>query len=223
MVAHSPQAASGLNRRRVVLLGGSFDPVHRGHMAVARAALEAGYDEVVLLPAALSPHKLDRPPAPAIDRWTMCVLATLSESRFRVSRHELEKGPPSYSVDTVREFREKNSDTDFWWAIGADNLAALHTWMRIDEFVRMARFLVVPRGDLRGPALHAAIARLPAWLARALDVLDMPPVEASSTEIRRHIRSGCGTGELADLVPEPVATYILRYGLYRDKAVAPRA
>ena len=162
---------------RVVLLGGSFDPVHRGHMAVARASLDAGFDEVVLLPVALSPHKQDRPPAPAIDRWTMCVLATLEEPRFRVSRHELDKGPPSYSVDTAAEFRRQLPGAAYWWAIGADNVAALTTWMRVDEFVAGARFLVVPRGDLHGPDLRAAVARLPGWLAGAADILEMPPVD----------------------------------------------
>lgn len=205
------EGPSGRDRRRVVLLGGSFDPIHRGHMAVAQAALAAGYDEVVLLPVALSPHKLDRPPAPAIDRWTMCVLATLPEPRLLVSRHEMDKGPPSYSVDTAQEFRRMRPGDDFWWAIGADNLAALNTWMRVDEFVRTARFLVVPRGSLQGAALGEAIGRLPAWLAQSLDVLDMPPVEASSTEIRRRARDG---RDLAKLVPSDVAAYIARYGLY---------
>lgn len=200
-----------MNRQRVVLLGGSFDPVHEGHMAVARAALGAGYDEVVFLPVALSPHKVDRPPAPAIDRWAMCVLATLHEPRFRVSRHEMEKGPPSYSVDTAHEFGRMRLDADFWWAIGADNLPALTTWMRVDEFVRTARFLVVPRGDRQGAALGEAIRLLPGWLASALDVLDMPPIAASSTDIRHRVRAGLS---VAGLVPPDVATFIERYRLY---------
>ncbi len=206
-----------MDRKRVVLLGGSFDPIHCGHVAVARAAIASGYDEVVFLPVAQSPHKLDRPPAPAIDRWAMCVLATLPETRFFVSRHEMDKGPPSYSVDTAHEFRLLRPDADFWWAIGADNLAAIDTWMRVDDFVRIARFLAVPRGSLQGDALRETIRRLPPWLAASMDVLDMPPADVSSTEIRRRIR---GDRDIASLVPPDVATFISRYRLYEEMPVA---
>ncbi|MBM3267768.1 MAG: nicotinate (nicotinamide) nucleotide adenylyltransferase [Candidatus Sericytochromatia bacterium] len=185
-------------------------------MAVARAALGASYDEVVFLPVALSPHKLDRPPAAAADRFAMCVLATLAEPRFFVSRFELEKPPPSYSVDTAQHFHAERPDAGFWWAIGADNLRALLTWLRLEDFVRVARFLVVPRGGVSGAALQEAIAGLPAWLRGALDVLDMPVVNVSSTQVRDRVRAGL---EPAGLVPDDVARFISRYGLYRATPV----
>jgi nicotinate-nucleotide adenylyltransferase len=201
---------------RVVLLGGSFDPPHDGHLAIARAALAAGFDEVVLLPVALSPHKLTRPPAPAMDRYTMCVLATLDEPRIIVSRHELEMPPPSYSVDTAQHFRRERPDASYWWAIGADNLEALLTWMRVDDFVNLARFLVVPRGDMQGAALQEKVATLPEWIKAAMDLLDMPTVDVSSTEVRRLVRAG-----KIDRAPlrGVVARYITRYGLYYETPV----
>ncbi len=185
-------------------------------MAVARAALSEGYEEVVFLPVALSPHKLDRPPAPAIERFAMCVLATLHEPRFCVSRFELEKPPPSFSVDTAQAFHSRRPGDRFWWAIGADNLRALLTWIRVEEFVQVARFLVVPRGGSAGAELAAAVGKLPAWLREATDILPMAPVEASSTEVRARVREG---RDVAALVPDEVACFISRYGLYRGAPV----
>ena len=201
---------------KLVLLGGSFDPIHNGHMAVAHSAVEAGYDQVIFLPVALSPHKLDRPPAPALDRWAMCVLATLQEPRFRVSRHELEQAPPSYSADTVHQFRRQWPQARMSWAIGADNLKALHTWMRVDDFVQEARFLVVPRDNLQGRALDEAITALPPWLRAAIDVLDMPPVPVSSTAVRDLLHEGA---DVTNLIPPEVALFISRYGVYAGSPV----
>lgn len=205
--------------RKRVLLGGSFDPVHLGHMQVADFALAQGMDEVVFVPAALSPFKHGRPPAGAIDRWTMLILATIHEAAYSVSRLELDRPPPSFSVDTALVFRRQFPEDGLWWAIGADNLQDLLAWHQIERMIEFCRFLVVPRGDLIGAALDHTILRLPEGLKVAIDILEMPLAPASSTDIRTRIFHG---EPVTAFVPPPVAQFIARYGLYREvKATLP--
>jgi nicotinate-nucleotide adenylyltransferase len=185
-------------------------------LAVAQAAGKAGYDEVVLLPAACSPHKREVPPAPAWDRFAMCVVATLADPRTAVSRHELDRPPPSYSVDTVTAFRRRRPEADFWWALGADNLAALPSWAHLEDLTGQARFLVFPRGSLRDDALRKTVAALPGGLAGAVDILDMPPVDISSSRVREILRAG---GDPSRYVPAGVSRYIARYRLYQGTPI----
>ncbi|MBU6428680.1 MAG: nicotinate (nicotinamide) nucleotide adenylyltransferase [Cyanobacteria bacterium REEB65] len=201
----------------IAILGGSFDPVHVGHVAIAQAALASGMDRIVWMPAAASPFKRDRPPAPVLDRWSMVLLATQAEERFRVSRLEFDRPPPSYSIETVWAL-EAEVKAEFgelgvlWWILGADHVPELPRWHRIHELAQRVRFLIVPRADLSGNVLRAECERMQAALGADLVVLEMPLVGVSSTEIRRKVASG---ESIVHLVPLAVAAYIQRYGLYR--------
>ena len=202
---------------KIAILGGSFDPPHLGHVAIARAALAAGADRVVWMPAAASPFKQARPPATALDRWAMVVLATLDEPRFVASRVELDRPPPSFSIETAIRLEAEIAEADatLWWIVGADHLAEIGRWHRVEDLVQLVRLAVVPRHDLRDQALLAAVERLPERIRSAVDVLPMPVVTVSSTEIRRQVRQ---TGEIpANTVVPGVSQYIARYGLYRDE------
>ncbi len=204
-----------MTERRIAILGGSFDPPHLGHAAIARAALDAGADQVIWMPAAASPFKQARPPAPALDRWAMVVLATLDEPRFVASRAELDRPPPSFSIETAIRLRAEIAapHATLWWIVGADHLAEIGRWHRVEDLVQLLRLAVVPRHDLRDAALLEAIERLPERIRSAVEVLPMPVVALSSTEIRRQVRQ---TGELpARAVVSGVSQYIARYGLYR--------
>lgn len=200
---------------RIGLFGGSFDPFHMGHRLVAEVALaEVGLNRLIVLPARVSPHKLETPPASAEERWLMCVLGTLDDPRLEVARWDLDRAGPSYTYDTVRGARDHfGPDTDLYWLIGADNVRTLMRWHRAEELLELCRFLVVPRGALHGAALEAAIQEaLPARYQARVQPLPMEPIGISSTEVRSRAQEGEG---LADMLPRLTALYLERYNCYR--------
>lgn len=201
---------------RIGLFGGSFDPFHLGHRLVAEVALaEAGLNRLIVLPARISPHKQETPPASAEERWLMCMLGTLDDPRLEVARWDLDREGPSYTYHTVSwAHAHFGPDTDLYWIIGADNVAKLMHWHRAKELLTLCRFLVVPRGALHGPALDAAIREaIPEPWRTRVQPLSMEPIGISSTEIRSRAQEG---ERLEDLVPRLTALYLERYNCYRS-------
>lgn len=208
---------------RIGLFGGSFDPFHLGHRAVAEHALiEAELDELILLPARVSPHKQMEPPVPGEDRWVMTILGTLDHPLMRVERWDLERQGPSYSLDAVQRAREVyGMRSELFWIIGADHLPNLRDWYRLEEILETCAFLVVPREDCAGPTLREAMAEaVPTRYADRLIAMDMPPLDVSSTEIRRR---ACLGESMEGLVPRLTALYLERYNLYLPVASAHRS
>lgn len=208
---------------RIGLFGGSFDPIHLGHLAVAAAAkAQAGLSEVWFIPTRLSPHKQDLPPAPDLDRWAMVVLATLEDPSYRAVRWDLEREGPSYTVDTLRIARaELGSDHEFFWIMGADNLLSLPRWHDVGGILEQASLLVIPRADLQGEALCQVKAALPSAYQPRISLLDMAPVAVSSTEVRSRLQAGM---PIEGMVPRLTMAYIERYNLFRPAVrVAPDA
>lgn len=201
---------------RVALFGGTFDPIHAGHLAVANAAIGCGLvDAVRFIPAGNPPHKPQGPRHAAEDRWLMAVLATLDEPRFKVERWEIDRPGRSYAIDTVQEAKEAlgSEGEQLLWIIGADAMALIHTWHRYEELVKLTRFLVISRDGVDETELRAQLAQTaPTMPKDAMTFLDMPPVPVSSTELRQQLAAG---GPMPEGLPGPVATYIERYGLYR--------
>jgi len=172
-------------KSRVGIFGGSFDPVHNGHLLLARDAIEQlGISRVVFVPARLSPHKLERPPSDPAFRLRLLEAAVAGEPGFSVDPLELEREGPSFAIDTVRAMREKFPGSDLYYFIGADNIPKLHTWKDIDELRGIARFAVFSRGDLPVPQGWPRLLRR---------------VEISSTEIRSRIAAGAS---LRYMVPD---------------------
>lgn len=207
--------------RRAALFGGTFDPIHVGHLAAARAALASGIvTEVLFLPAGDPPHKPKGPEASPHERWLMTVLATLDEPRFRVVRWEIDREGPSYAVDTLKIARDALSGPDqpppeFFWVIGTDAMALIHTWHQAQELFQLTRFLVIAREGFDEAALRAHLATTVPWApADALVFQPMSLVDVSSTEIRSRLAAHA---PVTDLVPEAVDTYIGRYGLYQQR------
>lgn len=200
----------------VALFGGSFNPIHHGHLIIARAvAEELGVERLVLVPSACPPHKQDHVLASAADRLAMARLAVEDESGFEVSDVELLRAGPSYTILTVEAFRKEiPTDQAFYWIIGGDTLPELHTWYRVRELVDLCRIVTAVRpgfdvGDLSSlrPCLSAEqVARLQA------DVLTTPEIDISATEVRRRVAKGLS---IRYLVPEKVCIYIEQHGLYR--------
>lgn len=198
------------------LLGGSFNPPHLGHLALARAVLAAlELDQVLLIPAARPPHKPAHPElAPAEDRLAMARLLAETDPGLAVSDIELERAGPSYTIDTVRALQAARPGDELVWIIGADTLGELPTWKEAAALLALVPFVVVGRP---GYPLERELEELahglgqPAVDALRLRVVTMEPSNQSSTAIRRRIRE---QQPWADDVPPAVAAYIESHGLY---------
>jgi nicotinate-nucleotide adenylyltransferase len=185
---------------RLGIYGGTFDPVHLGHLLLARDALEqARLDAVLFVPCAQSPHKGGRPRTTDGRRLAMLRLALKGEPRFWLTRCELERPAPSYAIDTAREIHEAFPRGKLFWLIGADQLPRLREWEHLDELCQLADFLLLQRGD--EAATGETVLSLPR--PRRIDI--------SATEIRHRVKSRL---PIDHLVPASVAAYIKRQGLY---------
>jgi nicotinate-nucleotide adenylyltransferase len=185
------------------LFGGSFDPVHHGHLIVGRVAAEVlGLDELRFLPAREQPFKLGRHVAPAVHRAAMLELAVAESPGFSVERAELERPGPSYSVDTLEGLRAREPNAAFTLLLGADAALELDAWHRAEDLPGLARIAVFARPGTSVPLSPLIGATVP-----------VPAVEISATEIRRRVRSG---RPIRYWVPDAVARYVARHRLYLD-------
>ncbi len=192
---------------RLGIYGGSFDPVHLGHLLLARDALEqCRLDAVLFVPCAQSPLKSRRAFASDVQRVAMLQAALRGEPRFWLSRCELERPAPSYSIDTAREIHDAFPQAQLFWLIGHDQWAQLDRWRDPGELRRLVRFIRFTRGETAPPAPARRDPR----------VLDLPRprrVDISATEIRRRVKSRL---PIDHLVPEAVAARIRRHRLYQS-------
>ncbi|MER3496090.1 MAG: nicotinate (nicotinamide) nucleotide adenylyltransferase [Chloroflexota bacterium] len=193
---------------RMGLLGGTFDPPHRGHLKIAHAAIEAlQLDGVIFLPAARNPMKRDRATVSGEHRLEMVRLLIQDDPRLAVSDMELTRGGVSYTVDTIGEL-QMVQPAEYWFLMGSDMLANFPEWRNPQRILRLCRIGVVPRPPLTALDVEA---RVPLEFHERFDVLPMAPEETSSTEVRNAIR----TGRLRpDAVPRPVLEYIKKHRLY---------
>lgn len=186
---------------RLGLLGGSFNPVHHGHLITAIRAAEAlRLDRVLFIPAAVSPLKRSHDLAPDRHRWALLRLALRGNPLFQASDLELRRGGVSYTVDTLRELR-RTTKALLFWILGTDAARQLPRWKDPDEVRRLAEFVIVTRP---GDRVSRAMAKD--------HVVRAPLLEISSSEIRDRVRKGLS---IRYLVPDAVGRYILRKGLYR--------
>jgi len=202
---------------RVGLFGGTFNPVHIGHLIVARAVFEhLKLERMVLIPSANPPHKSLEGVADAEDRLAMLRLAVTDEPGFDISGCEIERPGPSYTIDTIMAFRRELGDrAELHWLIGADSLSELAGWHRVGELVGICRIVTAARPGWESPDLSALIERVGEREVGRLrdDILPTPRIDLSASEIRRRIREG---QSVRWLVPAEVASYIVRRGLYTD-------
>ncbi len=198
---------------RLGLLGGTFDPVHWGHLALAGAASdELGLDEVLFLPAGQPWRKAGRMIASNEHRLVMLRRGLEGEAVFQVSRLELERPGPSYTADTLEALRDDRPEDELFFLLGEDALMDLPNWARPQRILELARLAVARRADTSPEALEEAERRLPG-LGERVVWLKMPAVAVSATEIRERVRGGQPIG---DLVSATVGEYIRKQGLYRE-------
>ncbi len=189
---------------RLGLYGGTFDPVHLGHLLVAHAAMEElGLDRLVFIPAAQSPFKPGTMPASPALRTRMLRLATVGESQFDVDELELCRGGVSYSIDTARGFTRCQPGAELFWLIGADHVPTLPLWREAEALAELVEFVVIPRPGQPRAVLPAPyrLRHLQGW-----------PLSVSSSEIRERVRAG---RLIRHLVPPGVTEAIAGENLYR--------
>ena len=201
--------------RRAGLFGGSFDPVHRAHLALAEAALKAlDLDEVRWVPAG-QPWQKTRPLTEAMHREAMLHLAIAHEPRFVLDRVELNRSGPSYTLDTVRSLKAAQPGTEWHLLIGHDQHAGLHTWHGWQELLHMVVLAVANRpGDT---ATAAPRPVHPEVLRHGFGSVPLPLLNISATQVRALAAQGANIDALAALVPTEVAGYIYHHGLYRPE------
>ena len=195
--------------KRLGVMGGTFDPIHHGHLLTAEEALQQfQLDEVVFVPTGRPWMKTDRVVSPPEDRYLMVVIATASNPRFGVSRLEIEREGPTYTVDTLRELQTEQGEAELFFITGADAMLEIFQWKDPEEALREAHFIAATRP---GYDLAAFEQGAPSSHPR-VTVMSIPALAISSTDIRQRVHEG---RPIRYLVPEGVQTYIEKAGLYR--------
>lgn len=194
-------------------MGGTFDPVHHGHLvAASEVAALFELDEVIFVPTGEPWQKLDRQVSPAEHRYLMTVIATASNPRFWVSRVDIDRPGPTYTIDTIRDLAGQRPGADLFFITGADALAQILSWKDQQEALRLAHFVGVTR-----PGYELSDKHLP---ADSVTLVDVPAMAISSSAVRERVSAG---QPVWYLVPDGVVQYIGKHGLYRVSVAASTA
>lgn len=203
--------------KKIGIMGGTFNPIHHGHLVTAQEALsQFKLDKVIFIPTGNPPHKIENEVASAEDRYTMTVIATSSNSNFFVSRMEIDRKGESYTIDTVRQLRKiygKNSL--LYFITGADAILEILTWKNTDEIVSLCKFIAATRPGYNLSRIEDLRKRLFGKAGAAdekIYVMEIPALSISSTDIRNRVKHN---RPIDYLLPEGVSNYILKYELYK--------
>jgi nicotinate-nucleotide adenylyltransferase len=216
-------------QERIALYGGTFDPVHAGHLEVARGVLQLfEIEKVLFIPAQMAPHKVGRQVTEPIHRYAMLALATKDDPRFLISTFELEAPDRRYTVNTVERFQQVLGDsTELFFIMGSDSWSEITTWREWERLLSMTNHIVVTRPGYEPHSTHVGAIddrivdlrggkRPPrSEGAKKIFFTDVVMKDVSATNIRRLASEG-RVGELTGLVPGPVLEYIKKYGIYRE-------
>ena len=184
-------SASGKLRRSIGIMGGTFDPIHHGHLVAASEVMDVfQLDQVIFVPTAMQPFKAGRKVTPAEHRYLMTVIATASNPRFSVSRVDIDRGGTTYTIDTLHDLRKIYPDADFYFITGADALTQIVQWKDADLLFEIAHFIP----------------------ASSVSLLEVPAMAISSTDCRKRVERG---KPVWYLVPDGVVQYINKYRLYQ--------
>ncbi|WP_275408284.1 nicotinate-nucleotide adenylyltransferase [Planosporangium flavigriseum] len=196
----------GAPHRRIGIMGGTFDPIHNGHLVAASEVADLfALDEVVFVPTGEPWQKGEEAVSPAEDRYLMTVIATASNPQFHVSRVDIDRKGPTYTVDTLRDLHEVyGSNADLYFITGADALEKILSWKDADQIFSLAHFVGVTR-----PGFELSDAHLP---ADAVSLVQVPAMAISSTDCRARVAAG---KPVWYLVPDGVVQYIAKRHLYR--------
>ncbi|MEV8636201.1 nicotinate-nucleotide adenylyltransferase [Streptosporangium sp. NPDC051023] len=199
-------APTGQGKRRLGVMGGTFDPIHHGHLvAASEVAHHFHLDEVVFVPTGRPWQKADKTVSAPEDRYLMTVIATASNPRFSVSRVDIDRPGPTYTIDTLREIAEaRGPDVELYFITGADALSQILSWRDVEELFTIAHFV--------GATRPGHILRDPGLPEGKVSLLEIPALAISSSECRERVASG---QPIWYLVPDGIVQYINKRGLYR--------
>ncbi len=197
---------------KIAVMGGTFNPIHIGHLVAAEAVRrELGIERVIFIPTGNAPHK-ENDPMYNEHRYLMTVLATVANPYFEVSRTEIDRTGKSYTIDTIKELRLKyGEDCNIYFITGADAIEQILTWKDPEELLSICRFVAVTRPGYDRTRLEKAINTLKQKYKGNIEFLEVPALSISSTDIRNRVAAG---KTIKYLVPEAVEKYILKFGLY---------
>ena len=196
---------------KIAIFGGSFNPIHLGHLSVAKCALdECRLKKVIFLPNANPPHKNKEGIIPAIHRYNMVSLAIEDFNDFEISDYEMNSDKPSYTINTMR-YMKSAFNAELFFIIGADSLYTLNLWKSYDELIHECSFIVADRNCTEGENLKNAVLELEKKGGRA-EIIKMPKIDVTSTMIRQYILSG---KDISAYVPGKVNEYITANNLYQ--------
>ena len=198
-------------KKRIALYGGTFDPVHAGHLEIARKVAELfEIEKVIFVPAQVAPHKVGWPVTASIHRYAMLALATQDDPRLVVSTYELDEPDRRYTVNTIEHFqRELNDSTELFFIMGADSWSEITTWREWERLLTMTNHIVVTRPGFELTKDHVGPH------GERVFFTDVVMNDVSATNIRRLANEG-RTDELVNVLPGPVLEYIKKYGIYRE-------
>lgn len=198
--------------KKIGIMGGTFNPIHYGHLIAAKWAKENfQLDKVVFIPAGFPPHKQEKEVLPVKHRYLMTLLATIDEPDFEVSTIEIDRQGPSYTIDTIKQIHTYNKNTQIFFITGADSILELHTWKKYEELIKSCYFIAATREGYDTEKLYERIEELDGKFGKRIFHMEIPPVGISSTELRNRLKQG---KTVKYLIPPTVEKYIKKNNLY---------
>ena len=204
---------------KIGIMGGTFDPVHYGHLVTAEAVREKFIlDQVIFVPVGNPPHKIGQKVTDKKDRYAMTLLATATNPYFDVSREEIDRKGYTYTIDTIISFQKRfDGKAQFYFITGADALNQILTWKHTEQLFKMCEFIAVTRPGYRPDDLFQDIEYLRANFESKIHFMEVPAFEISSTDIRKRVE---GNISIKYLLPESIEAYIYKHGLYSGERPA---
>ena len=199
---------------RIGIYGGTFDPVHLGHLVLAETCREqCQLDQVIFIPAGVPPHKQGRELTSGIIRADLLEFAVAGYGEFSVDRSEIKRSGPSFTVETLRALRQAHPDDELFFLMGADSLAEFSLWKEPQEIATLAGLIVVNRGTQVPPAAESLVPLLGRDAVDRIQFVTMPGIDISASDLRRRAHQGLS---LRYLVPRAVERYIIEHHVYND-------
>ena len=212
MNAKDKETGNGI---KLAIMGGTFDPIHYGHLVTAEAVRDKfKLDKVIFMPTGNPPHKIDRNVTESHHRYLMTVLATVTNPYFEVSRMEIDREGITYTVDTIKELRKiYGEESEMFFITGADAILEILTWYKLEELFKSCSFVAATRPGFHGKDMEQKLDEIKSKYKGEIFSLEVPSLAISSTNIRKRIKTG---GTISYLLPEAVEHYIRKNNLYLE-------
>ncbi len=201
--------------RKLGIMGGTFDPIHYGHLVAAEAVRDRfQLDKVLFIPSGNPPHKNSKNVTDAIHRYNMTLLATAANPYFEVSRIEIDRKGITYTIDTIKELMTLyGSGTELFFITGADALLEILTWYKVDELLKLCNFVAATRPGFNKKDLEQKLHEIKSKYSKEVFQIEIPSLAISSTDIRTRVNNN---HTFKYLLPESVEQYIIKHGIYRE-------